>query len=94
MNKVYPNQEIISLFCPRIPSQSSKMPAYQALNKRGLAFAVIGAFFIVITAAILLNFLAQKINIGYPQAQAYSGPVAYQPGNYIAEQVNQGYLNN
>lgn len=92
MHKIHPGHEVLSLF--GMPAQT------QALNKkivnRELVNSFIGAFFIILIVSLVLGLSAKTLPIGSGQpvvsAASTLETVAFQPGQFITNEINRGYL--
>jgi len=90
MQKVHPGQEVVSVF--GIATESKKDNAKLALQhgKQRLVLTLITAFFIVFAAAAVLNYMNQRFE-GPAVVESLNEPVAYQPGQYVSNEIFKGY---
>jgi len=91
MERIYPGQEVLSLF--GIANKA------QALNKKiasqGLFGSLISAFFVVLLAGLILGILSRVLISPASSAVTLSvaeEKVAFQPGQFISQEIKQGYL--
>jgi len=91
MERIYPGQEVLSLF--GIANKT------QALNKKivsqGLFGSLISAFFVVMLAGLVLGILSRVLINPAGSAAVISlaeEKVAFQPGQFISQEIQRGYL--
>lgn len=91
MQRVQPNHEVLSLF--------GIAPSAQTLNKKiignPLAMSLISAFFIVLFAGLVLGITTRALGPVQSSMAATTieeEQVAFQPGQFISQEVNRGYL--
>lgn len=96
MEKVYPGHEILSVLCPPLKSRRKLFEALteKILNK-GILVSIVSAFLIVLVTAFALRLVSvvveQKLALSAAQAQLEE-KVGWLPGQYIALEIDQGYL--
>ena len=90
MSRIHPGHEVLSLF--GIASATKALNNQAASNR--LLVSLVSAFFIVLAVSLLLSLSTRLVGDQPAPAAAWQAPqqAAYLPGQFVSDQLRQGYL--